>query len=299
MYRRPFWLPAPNYYFLAAAVAIGFFFLVWGILNDGGEESPWITAGLVASSVMIGAVILREIILRNARIRFLREQRRLDMTLKSVAITGKNVPANKLTLEKNAAIISEIRRKSDAAKVLGKLAESHREVFELCSEYIAVAESELPGVGAGSPRIAALHKGRDFAGEIHRYHMLQWAQIEARSHARNSSDLTKPAEKLNAASKALGVVDLALNHYPAEESLIESRKVLHDLVVSIKVTNLIDKAERASFKGSDSRAAKYYQDALFVLRREGSDGLEELNAHIAAEIERIRQLSTSAESEIE
>jgi hypothetical protein len=32
-FRRPFWLPASNYYVLAIAVTIAFFFLVWGILS--------------------------------------------------------------------------------------------------------------------------------------------------------------------------------------------------------------------------------------------------------------------------
>ena len=64
--RRPFWLPASNYYVLAFAIAVAAFFLVWGILQDGGDEMPWATAGVSASLILIGSVILRELILRRA-----------------------------------------------------------------------------------------------------------------------------------------------------------------------------------------------------------------------------------------
>jgi hypothetical protein len=36
--RRPFWLPASNYYVLAFAIAVAVFFVVWGILQDGGDD---------------------------------------------------------------------------------------------------------------------------------------------------------------------------------------------------------------------------------------------------------------------
>jgi hypothetical protein len=62
-YRRPFWLPASNYYILAAAVAIAFFFLVWGVLHEGEDQAPWVPAGFGASLILIGAVFLREIVI--------------------------------------------------------------------------------------------------------------------------------------------------------------------------------------------------------------------------------------------
>ena len=98
-YRRPFWLPASNYYILAAAVAIASFFLVWGILHDG-DDAPWVPAGIGASLILIGAVFLREIVLRKARNRYLLAQKRLDFTLDSASLHTKNsAPEKKLTLE--------------------------------------------------------------------------------------------------------------------------------------------------------------------------------------------------------
>ena len=65
--RRPFWVPASNYYVLTVAVAIAFFFLTWGILRDEDEDAPWIPSGIGASIVLGGAVILRGVLLRRAR----------------------------------------------------------------------------------------------------------------------------------------------------------------------------------------------------------------------------------------
>ncbi|HMJ08909.1 MAG TPA: hypothetical protein VK468_07880, partial [Pyrinomonadaceae bacterium] len=90
--RRPFWLPASNYYVLAVAIVCGVFFLLWGILNEDGEQTPWIAAGIAASGVLIGAVFLREVFLRSARNKFLSDQRRLDRSLQGVFQAGQLRP---------------------------------------------------------------------------------------------------------------------------------------------------------------------------------------------------------------
>ena len=290
-HRRPFWLPASNYYILAVSVAIAFFFLVWGILNDGREETPWIPAGVGAAIVLGSAVVLREIILREARNRFLATQRQMDRNLKSVARRISDREPTKLTLERNAAILHEISTKSEAAKVLGRFAEGHREVFELCDEYLAAVQRELPSVGAGSPRIAALRRGTEVAGRYHYYHLLQWAEIESRSLAQDARKRDKVGGKLDSAQAALEVVDFALKSYPHEGTLLDSRKVLDDLVASIKITDLVDKADRATFKGNHKRALSLYQDALFLLQRSDPDAESEAVIHLQDEIAKMRKLS--------
>ena len=65
--RRPFWLPAISFYVLSVAVAIAVFFLTWAVLIEGGEQNPFIASGLLASLVLIAAVVVREVVLRNAR----------------------------------------------------------------------------------------------------------------------------------------------------------------------------------------------------------------------------------------
>jgi hypothetical protein len=290
-HRRPFWLPASNYYILTASVAIAFFFLVWGILNDGREETPWIPAGIGAAIVLGLAVILREIILREARNRFLATQRQIDRNIRVIANQIPGREPTKLTLERNAAILSEISLKSEAAKVLGRFAEGHREVFELCDEYIAAVQRELPNVGAGSPRIAALRRGTEVAGRYHYYHLLQWAEIESRSLTKEARQKDRIAGKLGSAQAALEVVDFALRSYPHESTLLDSQKVLLELVSSMKVTDLVEKADRASFKGNHKRALSLYQDALFILQHDAPDPESDAIVHLQEEIGKMRRLS--------
>ena len=291
--RQPFWLPASNFYVLAAAVSIAFFFLVWGILHDGGEETPWITSGIGASILLGGAVILREVILRRARNRYLKFEKRLDKNLNEVySQIGDNRNLNKLTIEKNAAILRELKQKSDAAKVLDRYAAGHREVFEVCGEYIIRNDQELRTIGAGSPRFGALLKGRAAAAEYHRFHVLRWAEIEARALTSDAKNRTRASDRVEAAQNALSVIESALEFYPEEESLLESRELLLELVASIKVSNWVEKAERAAFKGDYTQAKSLYRDALFYLGRDNvqSDSRERAAVRINAEIERIRLL---------
>ncbi|MEP7147641.1 MAG: hypothetical protein ABI857_01990 [Acidobacteriota bacterium] len=293
-HRRPFWLPASNYYMLTASVAIAFFFLVWGILNDGHDQTPWIPAGVGAAIVLGSAVVLREVILRDARRRYLISQQHIDQSVKGIARRVREREPAKLTLERNASILSEISRKSEAAKVLGRFAEGHREVFELCDEYLAAVTRELPNVGAGSPRIAALRRGTDVAGRYHYYHMLQWAEIESRAQTQEAGRRDKIAEKLESTHSALGVVEFALRAYPHEPALLESQIVLQRLVSSIRISDLMERAARSAFKGNHKRALNLYQDALFFLQRDNPDTESEAGDHINEEIIKIQKRLTDS-----
>ena len=291
--RRPFWLPASNYYVFSVALSAAFFFLMWGILHDGGEETPWITSGVSASMLLCGAVILREVILRRVRNNFLRQRRRMDSTVfDAYSRLGENRNQNKLTLEKNAIILREIRQKSEAAQVLNKFSAGHREVFELCSDYMERNEGELKTIGANSTRLGALLKGRTAAAEYHRFHMLKWAEIESRSMTSDATNLVNASKKIEAAQNALVVIGVALASYPLESSLLESHELLTEMVVSIKVSSWVERAERSAFEGDFARARSLYRDALFYLGRDNihNEDREQAAAFINAEIDRIRTL---------
>ncbi len=290
------WLPASNYYVLTAAAAIAFFFIAWGILHDAGEETPWISAGVGASIILAGAVILRVALLRRVRDRYKPIDAALIHKYPSIPKQFRDRRGgNKLTLEQNAAILGEIKQKSNAAKVLGKFSAGHREAFELCSEYIERTESELATVKADSPRFSALLKGRRSASELHRYHMLQWAEIEARALTGEANNQTDAVVRIKAAKDALGVVEFALVTYPAEQSLVESREILLEMSVAIKVSDLVEQAERAAFKRELRESVSLYRDALFYLGRDDVQTAERDQAaiHINAEIERIRLLESN------
>ncbi|MBX7055795.1 MAG: hypothetical protein K1X36_12640 [Pyrinomonadaceae bacterium] len=291
--RRPMWLPASNYYALTMAVVIAFFFLVWGILHDGGDETPWISAGIGASVILFGAVVLRELIMRRARNRYVRAQRSFDRELREVySKLGNERDAEKLTLGQNEAILSDIAKKSSAARTLGKFSAAHREVFELCDDYLARNKRELAVIGTGSPRLVPLRKSRERVAEFHRYHMLQWAEIEAKELTQEAKSRAKLSEKVESAQAAMNVIDSALGFYPTERSLLESREVVVELIASIKVAHWVERAERAAFKGDYKEARSHYRDALFYLGRDNisSEDREIAANRINAEIERLRQL---------
>ncbi len=296
-YRRPFWLPASNYYILTVSVTVAFFFLVWGILHEGDEETPFIVAGIGASLVLGSAVVIREIFLRKARHRYLLVERKLDYNVKNFSLPSKlsNNDFDKLTLEKNAAIIKEIQKKSEKARGLGNFSNGHLEVLEICNKYLSVAEKQLETVRVGSPRLAGLRRGREIVGELHRYHLLSWAEIEARELTQKARNYVTVSEKLNTAQEALNIVEQALQFYPQEARLTESESALKDFIASIKISHWIEQAERSAFKGSYKRAISLYRDALFFLAREDlkNEDREAITDKINVEIESLRQLSVN------
>ena len=263
--KRPFWLPAPGYYFLAAAAAIAVFFAVWLILHEGGEDLPWITAGLAASGILGLAVYLREVVLRRARRRFLATQKRLDENLRQLPVS---MQPQRLSLQQNADLIAQIRQKSEAAKMFGHLSEGHREVFEMCAEYLRLNKNQLEIVHPGSLRLPVLRNGRDTVGRLHKFHLLAWAEIESRNLTQAARNQIKLAAKLETAQKAINILESARAIYPQAVELIDSIAALRGFMASLKISHWIEQAERSAFKGNRKRALNLYRDALFFMARE-------------------------------
>ena len=287
-----------GYYILAAALAAIVFFLVWGILYDE-KGTPWISAGIIASSILGGAVILREIVLRNRRRNLRLAEEKLDHNLQNVYRQHRpiTVDPNKLTLEKNALILKEIARKSEAANVLGRLSEAHWEVFELCEGYLNLLSKELEIIRAGSPRLAVLTRGKENVRQLHKYHLLAWSAAESRSLMQEAKAASLISNKLEIATRALNLLETALQFYPSERQLIESENAVKEFVTTAKVSHLIEQAERAVFKGNYKRAVNHYRDALFYLARENTRSSERdlIADKINAEIEKIKKLSVEKE----
>lgn len=290
--RKPFWLPALNYYLFSLGIVVALFFLLWGILHDGGDETPIIASAIGASITGIFAIMFREIFLRRSRNRYLQIQRKFDRQVDGVyARIGKGRRTEKLTVDQNAAILKEIAKKSKAANILAKFSGGHFEVFEMCSNYLERIDQELRSIGVGSPRLVPLNRSRLRVIDIHRYHLLQWAEIEARElslQAKGHSELT---ERVRSAQHAIDVIDTALKYYPDERALIESRMVLLELLSSIQISDLIERAKHLAYEGDHSAARNLYRDGLYLL---GRDNVEHENrssiaAYIKNEIERLDQ----------
>lgn len=272
---QPFYLPAANYYVLTFAIGTGIFFVVWGLLHDTGDEMPWVSAGIAFSLIVGGAVVVREVLIRRARKRFEVTKREMDNQLAEAMIkvrtTGR---APKLSLEQNQLLLAEIAKKSEAARVLGRFAEAHREVFELCSRYILVAERELPQVNIGSPRLPALRKGATTASKVRRQHVLAWAQIETSRLTQLARASDRSVERIASVQEAISVIDTAISHCPDELSLDDTRSLLNEMLASVRVAHFEERAERAIFNGQRREAMAYYRDALFHLGRENSGSVE-------------------------
>lgn len=296
---RPFWLPASNFYVLAAAVAVAVFFIGWAILSEGAEEKPLISAGLLASIILAGAVVLREVILRSARYRLLLAQERLDYNIKTVQKQNPNLlKTDKLTLEKNREILQHIEKKSRAAESVGKLPEHHWQVFELCHDYLNRTERELEFAGIGSPRVAALRHSREKIQNLYRHHLLSWSSLESRAFIQEAKVCATISKKLENANKALNIIDSAIEFYPENQELLASAAAIKEFIATVKVSHWIEQAERFAFKGNYKRAVSHYRDALFYLARENvrNDEREIIAEKINLEIEKIRKLSSEREN---
>lgn len=291
---RPFWLPALNYYILTIGFVLIFFILIWGVLRDENQDSPWITASVFSGLVFGGAVVLREFVLRKAHNRFLLAQRKLDYNLKSVPPNfRKKAHSNKLTLQENAEIIRNIKQKSDAARVLGKLSDGHLEVFEICNEYLLMNEREMKYVGIGSPRLAALRRGKEIVQSLHKFHLLNWVELEAKTLTQEAKNKVALPDKLEKANHALSILDSARHYYPNEIQIIKSEEALREFVASIKIAHWIEEAERHAFKSDYKQAISNYKDALFFLARENvrSEDKDLIAGKINIEIARLREKS--------
>jgi hypothetical protein len=282
---RSYWLSASNYYVLSSAFAFATFFLVFAVLREGREE-PWIPAGVAGSAVLIVAVVIRRAILRRHETR-MRAARRLEKNILSLGQI--NGPESKLTIEQNASILRELKRKSDAATVLERFPEGHREVFELCGQYLAINKREMQFVSPGSPRIAALRKGREVAEDYHRRHMLRWAQIESTTLLEHAQAVAKPAERIAFARRALTVIEKARDSYPNETMLSDSAIAIDEFILNIKVMDLIDRAGRANTRGNLKQAEKLYRSALDQLETGSPPGREHdmVAEKIRTELERL------------
>jgi len=175
---------------------------------------------------------------------------------------------------------------------LMKLSDGHLEVFKLCREYLEINKSELVNVGAGSPRLAGLRRGREIVKDLHRFHLLTWAEIESRHLTQDAKNRATTAEKTETAQKALNVIQTALHHYPNERRLIESEEAIKQFVTSIRVAHFIEQAERSAFKGNYKRAVSHYKDALYFLARENRQSKETdfLAEQINLEIQKILEI---------
>jgi tetratricopeptide (TPR) repeat protein len=284
-------MPSVSGYMTAAAAAsAALFFILWWMLQ--GEEVPWVPAGLAASVVMLVAASARVVVMRRARTRNLREQDRHEMYGRSVNPRSGSRPTHSASM--HSAALRALQKQSAAADANDSPPETHRELYDLCTEYLDGAEKAWRSPGLSPEGRLALRAGQERVRILQRHHLLTWARGSALTFTREAQQRSRLYEKVEIANRALDCIDSALKIYPEEEELHRSVRAVREFITSSRVAHWVELAQRAAFKGHYKRAIDCYRDALFYLTRDGVDEDREAGAErISREIELLRaQMAT-------
>lgn len=282
-----------GYMLIAVVVAVALFFVLWWMLVSGGDEAPWLPAGLAASVVLLVALSAREVVMRRAWTKYLLEHgihdhsksRRESGSRSSSRSTKKSFSASL-----HSAALRAIQKQSAAADSPSATPEMHFDVAQLCHEYLASTEEAIRSGSMGSEKGIALRAGQDRVRSLHKHHLLTWVRGNSTSLTREAQQRARTFDKIETANKALECIDSALRIYPDEVELHESKSAIGEFVSSVKVAHWVELAERSAFKGHYRRAIDRYRDALFYLNQGGVK--EELrmagSERIEREIEKLR-----------
>ena len=268
----------------AAAVSAALFFLLWWILQ--GEENPWVPAGLAASVVMLVAISARLAVAKRARTRPLHPSHRHERHEHSMRRpSGKVMQSTSL----HSAGLRALQKQSADADARDLPPQAHRDLYDLCTDYLHGAEQALQSPSLAAEVRLALRAGQERVRILQRHHLLTWARGSALAFTHEAQQRARLYEKVETANRALECIDSALKIYPDEEELKMSARAVREFITSSRVAHWVELAERAAFKGHYRRAIDRYRDALFYLTRDGGDqDLEAGAERITREIELLR-----------
>src|SRR2546428_6317246 len=250
----------------AAAAAGALFFVLWWMLQ--AEESPWVPAGLAASVVMLVAAFARLLVARRAFRN--RDRQAMRDSYRQTAPYPATFTQVMHSTSRHAAALRALQKRSAAADARDS-AETHRELYELCNEYLTGAETALHSLALQADGRVALRAGQERVREMQKHHLLTWARNSARSLTHEAQQRARLYEKVETANRALDCIDQALKVYPDDDELRISARAVREFITSSRVAHWVELAERAAFKGYYRRAIDCYRDALFYLTRDSLD----------------------------
>lgn len=259
-------MPSSAGYLLGAfVVAIALFLALWWMLVSGGDEAPWIPAGLAASVVLLVALSAREVVMRRAWTRYLLDQGGEGTNSRVTDKKGSSGESqSSAVLLASWRTIQKHSEEADAAAV----PDSHFEVFNLCQDYLASSEEALRSNSLPAEKRIAIKSGQERVRGLQKHHLLTWARDSSRALTFEAQQRARISDKIEAANRALHCLESAQKFYPAESELKESSGAIHEFIASVKVAHWVELAERSAFKGHYRRAIERYKDALFYLNRE-------------------------------
>ena len=262
--RRP---SSTGYLISAIVISVGLFFGLWWILVSGGDEAPWLPAGLAASVVLLVALSAREVVMRRAWTRYLLENGIRENSSSRSRESGRSQKKG-FSASMHSAALRGIQKQSTAADRPGSSPEMHLDVAQLCHDYLASSDEAIRSGSFGSEKGIALRAGQERVRALHRHHLLTWARGQAQLLTHEAQQRARTFDKIETATRAQDCIDSALRIYPDETELNESRIAIGEFIASVKVAHWVELAERSAFKGHYRRAIDRYRDALFYLNQD-------------------------------
>ncbi len=257
-----------GYLTVAVVLAAGLFFLLWWMAVRGGDEAPWLPAGLAASVVLLVALSAREVVMRRAWTRYLLDHG-ISQKHTSHSRSGSSRSNKKgFSASLHSAALRTIQKQSTAADFPGSTPDAHLDVAHLCHDYLSSTDEAMRSGRLGSEKGIAIRAGQERVRALHKHHLLTWARGNARALTHEAQQRARTFDKIETANKALECIDSALRVYPNEPELNESRNAIDEFIASVKVAHWVELAERSAFKGHYRRAIDRYRDALFYLNQD-------------------------------
>jgi hypothetical protein len=282
-----------GYLISAIAIAVGVFFGLWWILVSGGDEAPWLPAGLAASVVLLVALSAREVLMRRAWTRYLLENGINERPSSRSRTSGRSQKRG-FSSSFHSAALRTIQKQSSAADAPGSTPEMHLDVAQLCHDYLARTDEAIKSGTSISEMGIAMRAGQERVRALHRHHLLVWSKAHSQSLTREAQQRARHFDKIETATRAIDCLNSVLRIYPDEAELSDSRVALEEFIASVKVAHWMELAERSAFKGHYRRAIDRYRDALFYLNQDvvkqevRTAGTEKIEGEIAKLKARLR-----------
>jgi hypothetical protein len=240
---------------------------------------------------MMVAIAAREVVMRRAWTRYILDQDRRDRPSREAGKrSGSSSSSGATVSELHSTAWRTLQHKSAEADAAVSLPEGHLEAYQLCKEYLASVEEALRSAHLAAEKRAALRSSQERARVLQKHHLMKWTREASRLLTDTAQRQMLFSQKIEAAMRALALIESALKVYPEEPQLKTSAIAVQEFIGSMKVAHWVELAERAAFKGQHVRAINRYRDALFYLSREavGDEARSETAERIGREIEFLR-----------
>ncbi len=196
-------MPSSTGYLVSAIViAVALFFGLWWILVSGGDEAPWLPAGLAASVVLLVALSAREVVMRRAWTRYLLENG-ISQNAPSRSRPGSSRSQKKgFSASLHSAALRAIQKQSSTADRPSSTPEMHLDVAQLCHDYLSSTDEAIRSGSHGSEKGIALRASQERVRALHRHHLLTWARGQSQLLTHEAQQRARTFDKIETATRA-------------------------------------------------------------------------------------------------